>query len=136
MPMPPRLRIAALKLLRENGKMTTNELAEELGTTSGSMRQVMTRARDFGLVHIGGWQPQQTEGHGGDYAALWKLGAGTTAKRPTKPPPTEDCRRYRVRHAALVRARDRARKSGTINHYLQLIAPCQSAPMKQPSAKA
>ena len=125
-----------MKQLRDIGPMTSSEIGAALKMADTTLWCAMQSLRHDKpkQVYISDWEYQE-DGKQGAMSPVYKLGTAPDKKKPPARNAEKD-KRYRQRNAALIRVRDQARKSGTINPYLQLLAPCRSAPKKQQSAKA
>jgi hypothetical protein len=132
---PPAARGRIVQALRHFGPMTGAEIREYLRmskTTFWCAIQPLYTGTPKRL-YISGWQSPEA-GKRGRLKPVYCLGDAPDCEKPETDPNAAH-RRYRERNRLLIRLRDNKRRGVQSNPYLQLIAPCQSAPKKQPSAR-
>lgn len=111
----PWLRDAVLECLTEMGPQTTGELAEYLERSKKVIEGCLRDARRLGLFHIHAWRRNNSANEGaqsGLPSPVWAAGPGVDAPRPRPKTPKERDAEYRERRRPLIRARNRARRTG------------------------
>ena len=114
-----------VELLTREGRLTAAEIADHLELPRASVDKALSYARrQYGseVFRIAGYRRQV--GNKGRAAALFAAGPGKDAPRPrldTKPARRVLAKRFREKHAALLRARDRKRRGVVGNHFLDIL---------------
>lgn len=132
MGMAPKTRMAVLAALDLHGPMTVTEISAEIPNPITTIRVAVRTARDKKEIYIQSWRRHLTGKRGGTLTPIYTLGNRPDAPKPAPLTTALYSKRYRERHSARIRMK----RLVTPNPYMQLIAPCQSAPKKPQSAKA
>jgi hypothetical protein len=134
MPKPPLARARILELLGERGKMTRDDIADELAMLRVTAKAALRSAHALKMVYIADWFTPPI-GQRGTQSPMFAIG-----NRPDVPlkvkPWSEYYRRYRAKNYAKVLIKEEIRRRGPDNPFTQLITQCRSAPKKQRSARA
>lgn len=101
-----------LKTLLDEGPMTPSQLAEHTGYGIGAIRSALRLLHEAKRVHIKGWQ--RSIGKRGGMGAIWELGAGRDAPKLKAEPNQVRQARYRERHRAKIRMKDRMRRDSSL----------------------
>lgn len=104
MSTPPITREAIKRLIRENGPMTVEEIAHELGKPKKTVGSCMSLARSGKLKHFYIKDHKPQIGRSGMPAALYAIGNRPDASRPTVDRKAVDRRTYE-KHKALIKLR-------------------------------
>lgn len=134
MPKPPLARERILELLRERGKMTRDEIAEDLRMSPLTAKAALRSAHALKLIYIADWFTPPI-GRRATQSPMFAIG-----NRPDVPlkvkPASEYYRRYRAKNYAKVLIKEEIRRRGPDNPFTQLITQCRSAPKKPQNARA
>jgi DNA-binding transcriptional ArsR family regulator len=134
MARPPVARLAILDLLKDAGKMTRDQIAEELSMSMSTVKTALRAARKDKQIYIADWLTPPLDVHG-KQQAMHAIGNRRDVPMRIKPW-SEYYRRYRAKNYAKVLIKEEIRRRGPDNPFTQLITQCRSAPKKQQSATA
>lgn len=116
-PAPQRQRI--LEHIAAHPKMTSTQIAAELGMSIGTVNEAIRTLRKFGAIRIGGWF--RNYGTRGRMAAKWVVADGKRDAVQPKNDRLADSRRYYQRNRTVVRVRESARRGNQLNPWKLLL---------------